>query len=80
MVDIVAPQPQQESVAVLAEVRWSGGVPCLSHLIDSTWARVRAHADEAGDSKGALTSPHSFDFRKQSMPPQEGNRIVLACI
>ena len=53
VVDIVVPQQQQEAVAVLAEVRWAGGVPCPPHLIDSTWARVRAHADEAGDSKGA---------------------------
>ncbi|BDA50280.1 probable autophagy-related protein 2 at C-terminar half [Coccomyxa sp. Obi] len=69
VVDIVAPQQQQEGVAVMVEVRWSGGVPCPPHLIDSTWARVRAHADEAGDSKGAgLETVHFQEAAIASSP------------
>ncbi len=57
MVDVVAPSEQQP-VAVTAEVRWSGGVASSPQLIGSTWARVHAHANEAGDSKGADSSGH----------------------
>lgn len=56
VVDVVAPSEQQP-VAVTAEVRWSGGVACSPHLINSTWARVHAHANEAGDSKGGQRHP-----------------------
>ena len=40
-------------VALSAEVRWRGGVNSPRRAADDAWARVRAHAQEAEDSKGA---------------------------
>jgi hypothetical protein len=53
VVDVVPASPEQ-TAAVSADVRWTGGLGCSPHLIDATWGRVRAHAAEAGDCRGVF--------------------------